>query len=216
MHVFDPEEYAFVRSVVRTPLRPIEPDDYILDFESELRRYLRDDEDDALGTRCDDDVDPSLLIARASWSSVNWRAAVNDGESPFDVMDAKSQDMLKVYETIVRPGTKPEDEQFIFDMLGNILYFESFDVSEGFDGRMVVRHFVDHLLRFHDDGSGAVYIYGGNEAPFVRDGVKDCGFDLVRRSGNVEYYALDLSRRRPPPADRTNVRSIRRPPVREE
>ncbi|HZZ84766.1 MAG TPA: hypothetical protein VFE30_09530 [Anaeromyxobacteraceae bacterium] len=214
MKAFDPES-GFVRTTTRTPLRPHDPNDYIVRFESELRRYVADDEGN-VGEVADDDGDPSVRVATVEWAVLNFDAAVNDGQSLFDVVDAESSEMVWVYETIRRPSAPEDDEDLVFEMWGNVLYFRDFDVTAEYDPREVARSVIDHVLRFHGPAAGAVFIFGVHDSRPVRDAFKDCGFEVVRKIDDMEFLTLDLAMRRPPPADRTNVHPIRRRPVRKD
>jgi hypothetical protein len=215
MKPLDPE-YCFVLTKTRTSCVPGEPNDYIVRFKSELRRYVDEDEGD-VGDVADDEVDPSVRVATLGWSVLNFTGAANDGVALFDVMDADSEEMLWVLETISSDETPGDVEGLVFEGWGSVIYFRDFDVASEHDLRVVARTFIDHVLRFHGSGVGAVFIFGVDDKPEVRDAFMDCGFELVRRLDDMEFYTLDLALKRPEPADRTNVRPLkRRKPVRED
>ena len=129
------------------------------------------------------------------------------------MVDAESSELVWAYETIRRSG--PDAEELVFELWGNVLYFRDFDVREGYDAREVSRSMIDHVLRFHGTAAGAVFIFGVHDSALVRDAFTDCGFEVVRKTEDMEFLTLDLAMRRPQPIDRMNVHPIRRRPVRE-
>ena len=119
------------------------------------------------------------------------------------MVDAESSELVWAYETIRRSG--PDAEELVFELWGNVLYFRDFDVREGYDAREVSRSMIDHVLRFHGTAAGAVFIFGVHDSALVRDAFTDCGFEVVRKTEDMEF--LTRPRDAPPATDRQNERA---------
>ncbi len=173
-----------VTTTCTVPLRPAEQE-YVLEHESTLRVFD------------DDDPDEGRPIALLRWARVALGAAMDGGESLFDVFDAKSADLCAVYEALFDADGNlktPFDEE----MFDDVLYFEHFEfIDKAFDEQEASEELTEHVLRLYGGQGIATFIRSHHDSLRFVAGLRGRGFRVIEHGEKTPLYAVSLCRKRP-------------------
>jgi hypothetical protein len=174
-----------VDTKVSAPVRPQEPDDYVLHHDSTLLALEEENED-------------GRPLAKLRWARVAISAAVDDGVSLFDVFDAASADLCAIYESLfTEDGTLKAP--FDADVVDEVLYFEGLELLErAYDEQAVAEEIIEHVLHFFGGQALATFFRGQEDSLRFVAALRARGLQAVEGDHGAPLYAVPLCRRRPP------------------